>query len=76
MNTSKTHNCTSCGYSISLDRGNYLYVESGRPNGILQGIEIATLDTMIVFGYPRATIRNFRILRKEGGPDSIVRQSV
>lgn len=76
MNPSRTHKSTSFGNSISLDRGNCLYVESGRPNLVLQGIEIVTLRNMIVFRYPRATFWDFRILRQEEGPDSIVRQSV
>ena len=42
----------------------------------METVQTDNLDTMIVVGYPRATIRNFRILRQERGPDDIVRQGI
>jgi putative transcriptional regulator len=41
MNKAKIYECTSCGKQITAELRNYRYSESGLPNVILQGIEVA-----------------------------------
>ncbi len=41
MNTTSSHECTTCGEQTSPERRNYRYAESGVSNVILQGIEVA-----------------------------------
>lgn len=35
------HECTNCGTAVEPERRNYRYLESGLPNVVLQGVEIA-----------------------------------
>jgi putative zinc finger/helix-turn-helix YgiT family protein len=39
--TAKNHECTNCGAAVTPGRRSCRYVESGLPNVILQGIEVA-----------------------------------
>lgn len=41
MTKETTHECTSCGEQLMPERRNYRYAESGLPNVILQGVEVA-----------------------------------
>jgi putative zinc finger/helix-turn-helix YgiT family protein len=36
--------CTSCGAPVTFERQNYRYTESGLPNVVLQGLEIAQCE--------------------------------
>jgi putative zinc finger/helix-turn-helix YgiT family protein len=41
MREKRVHECTSCGQPAPAERRSYRYTESGLPNVILQGIEVA-----------------------------------
>ncbi len=41
MSGKRIHECGNCGEQVIPDRRNYRYTESGLPNVILQGIEVA-----------------------------------
>ena len=41
VRTAKDHVCTNCGAAVTPGRRSYRYVESGLPNVILQGVEVA-----------------------------------
>ena len=45
MNGTKAHQCTNCGTQAYPERRNYRYTESGIPNVILQGVEVADCPT-------------------------------
>jgi putative zinc finger/helix-turn-helix YgiT family protein len=41
MSRARTHECTNCEEAVTPERRNYRYAESGIPNVILQGVEVA-----------------------------------
>ncbi len=45
MNKPRIHECTNCGEQITPERRSYRYAESGLPNVILQGAEVADCPT-------------------------------
>lgn len=41
MSQTRTHECTNCGELLTFETRNHRYVESGLPNVILQGAQVA-----------------------------------